>query len=293
MLEFYRELEGGKGPVFLKIDHLAEETIQNIEEILHSNERPSRGRFHERRGTNYREKMVEMHISEIGFCSGHSASGIWTDENARTTVPGLYAAGDCGSVPHNYMLGAFVYGAIAGEDAAAYCAEHDYAEIDAAELAAEKERVLAPLKVKDGIPPEQMEYKLRRLVNDYLQPPKVTRKMEIGMERFAEIRADLANLQANDAHELMRAMEVQFILDCAEMAAVSSMYRTESRWGLYHYRIDYPETDNDEWFCHVQTFKGEDGRPACKKRDIEPYILALDDEEKQAYNKLRIAKNTV
>ena len=58
-------------------------------------------RFHENRGTNYREKMVEMHISEIGLCSGHSASGVWTDENARTTVPGLYAAGDLGSVPHN------------------------------------------------------------------------------------------------------------------------------------------------------------------------------------------------
>ena len=290
MLEFYKELEGGRGPVFLKIDHLAEETIQDIEEILHSNERPSRGRFHERRGTNYREKMVEMHISEIGFCSGHSASGIWTDENARTTVPGLYAAGDCGSVPHNYMLGAFVYGAIAGEDAAEYCANNDHAEIDSATIATEQERVTAPTRVDDGITPYQMEYKLRRLVNDYLQPPKVTRKMEIGMDRFAEIRDDLSRMQASDPHELMRANEVHFILDCAEMAATSSMYRTESRWGLYHYRVDYPETNNDEWFCHVQTTKGENGLPTCHKRDIEPYILALDEDEKQAYNKLRIAK---
>ncbi|MEJ2181260.1 MAG: fumarate reductase/succinate dehydrogenase flavoprotein subunit [Gammaproteobacteria bacterium] len=293
MLEFFKELEGGNGPVFLKIDHLAEETIQEIEEILHSNERPSRGRFHERRNTNYREKMVEMHISEIGFCSGHSASGIWTDENARTTVPGLYAAGDCGSVPHNYMLGAFVYGAIAGEDASDYCENHSLPDIDEAEIAAERERVLAPLKIENGIPAEQMEYKIRRLVNDYLQPPKVTRKMEIGLDRFAEIRADLPYLQATDPHELMRATETQFILDCAEMAAVSSLYRTESRWGLYHYRSDYPDTDNDNWYCHVQTMKGGDGMPTCAKRDIEPYILELDDEEKDAYNKLRIEKSTV
>jgi len=292
MLEFFRELEGGNGPVFLKVDHLAEETIEEIEEILHSNERPSRGRFHERRGTNYREKMVEMHISEIGFCSGHSASGIWTDENARTTVPGLYAAGDCGSVPHNYMLGAFVYGAIAGEDATEYCADHEHAEIDETEIAAEKARVLAPLNIKEGIPPAQMEYKIRRLVNDYLQPPKITKKMEIGMERFAEIRADLVNLKASDPHELMRAMEVHFILDCAEMAAVSSMYRTESRWGLYHYRVDYPDTDNSKWHCHVQTIKGADGLPTCTTREIEPYIVQLDAEEKDAYNKLRINKST-
>ena len=109
--------------MFLKLDHLASETIGEIETILHSNERPSRGRFHERRGTNYRHRMIEMHISEIGFCCGHSASGVWVNEHAETTVPGLYAAGDMASVPHNYMLGAFVNGGIAGQTAADYCAE--------------------------------------------------------------------------------------------------------------------------------------------------------------------------
>jgi len=292
MLEFYRELESGRGPVFLKLDHLAEETIKEIEEILHSNERPSRGRFHERRGNNYRERMVEMHISEIGFCSGHSASGVWVDENARTTVPGIYAAGDLACVPHNYMLGAFVYGAIAGEDAANYCAENDFAELDLEQITAEKQRVLAPLQREDGITPYQMEYKLRRMVNDYLQPPKVTKKMEIGLERFNEIKHDLQYMSAKDPHELMRATEMQFILDCAEMAAAASLYRTESRWGLYHYRVDYPETDDANWYCHVQTVKGETEQAECFKREIDPYIIELSDDEKGAYNKLRVASTT-
>ncbi len=101
MLEFYRELQGGSGPVFLKLNHLAEETIREIEQILHSNERPSRGRFHDARGTDYRTDMVEMHISEVGFCSGHSASGVWINEKGETTVPGLYGTGDMASIPHN------------------------------------------------------------------------------------------------------------------------------------------------------------------------------------------------
>ncbi len=79
MMEFWRELQSGAGPVFLKMDHLAEETISEIETILHTNERPSRGRFTKKRGNDYRRRPVEMHISEIGFCSGHSASGVWTD----------------------------------------------------------------------------------------------------------------------------------------------------------------------------------------------------------------------
>ena len=66
--------------------------------------------------------MVEMHISEIGFCSGHSASGVWVNEKAETSVKGLYAAGDMAAVPHNYMLGAFTYGWFAGRNAAEYVA---------------------------------------------------------------------------------------------------------------------------------------------------------------------------
>src|ERR1700731_1224381 len=184
MLEFWRELQSGSGPGFLKLDHLADETISEIETILHSNERPSRGRFHERRGTNYRRRMIEMHISEIGFCSGHSASGVWVNEKAETTVPGLYAAGDMASVPHNYMLGAFVNGGIAGATAAGYCADVDLAAHDPADIAGELERVLAPTRRADGLTPHEMEFKTRRLVNDYIQPPKITTKIEIAQQRL-------------------------------------------------------------------------------------------------------------
>jgi len=289
MWEFYQELQGGRGPVFLKLDHLAEETISTIETILHTNERPSRGRFHAGRGTDYRQRMVEMHISEIGLCSGHSASGVWVDEHARTTVPGLHAAGDLACVPHNYMLGAFVYGKLAGESSAAFCEGHDFAPVDAQQFAQERERVWAPLLREDGLPPHQVEYKLRRMVNDYLQPPKVTRKLEIGLERFEGIRHDLDLLKARDPHELMRALEVHAIRDCAEMAARASLFRTESRWGLYHARVDHPERNDAEWLVHAQLQKDPQGRMVSFKRAIEPYIVPIADTEKSAYQRLRIA----
>ena len=289
MLEFWRELESGNGPVFLNMRHLAPETIGEIETILHSNERPSRGRFHARRGTDYRHRMVEMHISEIGFCAGHSASGVWADERAQTTVPGLYAVGDMASVPHNYMLGAFVNGAIAGQEAARFCAEVDLPMPDAEMLAVEQARVLAPTRRADGLTPFEVEYKTRRLVNDYLAPPKITAKMRIAQERFAEIREDLDSLVARDPHELMRALEVQSILDCADMAAAASLYRTESRWGFYHFRVDYPETDNDDWFCHSLLCKDAEGRMAHRKRAVDSYVVPVDATEMTAYQKLRIA----
>jgi len=289
MLEFWRELEGGNGPVFLKLDHLADETVTRIENILHITERPTRGLFHEGRGTDYRSDLVEMHISEIGLCGGHSASGVWVDEHARTTVPGLYAAGDLCNVAHNYMMGAMVFGAIAAEHAVDYMQGLDLPGIDPSQVEAERERLFAPLLRDEGLPPAQVEYKLRRMVNDYLQPPKVTSKMEIGQKRFAEIRADLGHMKANNPHELMRAMEVHAILDCAELAAAASLYRTESRWGLYHYRTDYPERQDADWFSFVQVTKGADGRPHCFKRAVPPYLYPIDDAERYAYGELRMA----
>jgi succinate dehydrogenase/fumarate reductase flavoprotein subunit len=213
---------------------------------------------------------------------------VWVDEHARTTVAGLHAAGDLACVPHNYMLGAFVYGRLAGESAAEWCATHDLPAVDEAQVERERARVWGPLSVQDGLPPNQVEYKLRRMVNDYLQPPKVTRKMEIGLQRFEQIRADLSRIQARNPHELMRAMEVHFIRDCAEMAARASLYRTESRWGLYHNRVDYPGRNDKDWFVHVQ-LKKEGDAMVCFKRPVDPYIVPLGAEEKDAYNRLRIA----
>lgn len=288
MMEFYNELQGGNGPVFLKLDHLAEETIQEIEHVLHTNERPSRGRFHDGRGTDYRTKMVEMHISEIGFCAGHSASGVWVNEKGETTLPGLYGAGDMASIPHSYMLGAFVYGQICGENAVEFARDREIPELDGAFIESERARILAPLTRTDGIPANQFEYKIRRLVNDYLQPPKITKKMDIGLARLQAMEQDIQFLYARDPHELLRANEAQHVLDCAQMAACASMYRQESRWGLYHHYVDHPNTDNDNWFCHVQLFKDDNQKMACRKRDIEPYVVELNEHERSAYQQLRV-----
>ena len=54
MLEFTgASCNRSNGPVYLKLDHLAPETVTEIERVLHRTERPSRGRFHAGRGHGY------------------------------------------------------------------------------------------------------------------------------------------------------------------------------------------------------------------------------------------------
>jgi succinate dehydrogenase/fumarate reductase flavoprotein subunit len=86
----------------------------------------------------------------------------------------------------------------------------------------------------------------------------------------------------------MRVQECGFIRDCAEMAARASLFRTESRWGLYHHRIDFPDMDDDTWLVHVNLRKTEAGTMEAFKRPIEPYVVPLDANERQSYHQLRV-----
>ncbi|MEU7695295.1 fumarate reductase/succinate dehydrogenase flavoprotein subunit [Microbispora hainanensis] len=274
MAEVAREIASARGPIYLKTSHLPDETLTALENILHTTERPTRGTFHAGRGHDYRTHDVEMHISEIGLCGGHSASGVWVDENGATTVPGLYAAGDLACVPHNYMIGAFVFGDLAGAHAAEHHRTPDGLPED--QIADAHELIYRPLRNPDGPPQQQVEYKLRRFVNDYVAPPKTARKLDIALETFERMRDEIASMGARTPHELMRCAEVTFIRDCAEMAARSSLLRTESRWGLYHDRADLPERDDDEWLYHLNLRKNAAGAMEFVKRPVEPYLVPVE-----------------
>ncbi|WP_435283702.1 fumarate reductase/succinate dehydrogenase flavoprotein subunit [Streptomyces koelreuteriae] len=274
MAEFAAEVASDRGPVYLKLSHLPEESVSALESILHSTERPTRGTFHSGRGHDYRTHDIEMHISEIGLCGGHSASGVRVDDHARTTVPRLYAAGDLACVPHNYMIGAFVYGDLAGADASQYAPYEG--ELPAEQLRQAHELIYRPLRNPDGPPQPQVEYKLRRFVNDYVAPPKSGARLSLALEAFERMHADIAEMGANTAHELMRCAEVTFIRDCAEMAARSSLARTESRWGLYHDRLDHPQRDDASWFHHLDLHKSPSGAMEFTARPVAPYLVPVD-----------------
>src|SRR4051794_15304846 len=274
MSEVKREIESARGPIYLKVSHLPDETLSTLEGILHTTERPTRGTFHSNRGHDYRTHDIEMHISEIGLCSGHSASGVWVDENARTTVPGLYAAGDLACVPHNYMVGAFVFGDLAGAHAAANLpADLSRPALPEDQLADAHELIYRPLRNPDGPPQPQVEYKLRRFVNDYVAPPKSGARLSLALEAFERMRGDIAEMGAHTPHELMRCAEVTFIRDCAEMAARSSLARTESRWGLYHERTDHPQRDDEKWLPPLDLRKSASGTMEFIARPVEPYLV--------------------
>ena len=52
--------------------------------------------------------------------------------------------------------------------------------------------------------------------------------------------------------------------------------------------MDYPGRNDADWFCHAHLFKDANGRMAHAKRAVEPYTVPIDEQEKSAYDRLRI-----
>lgn len=259
-LAVWKEFTEGRGPVYLKMDHLPEETIEGLEKILWGTERTTRGLFHKARNEDYRRwDSVEQGMEEITLCSGHSMSGIKVNKDTETNIPGLFAAGDCAAVPHQYLTGAFVFGSIAGEKAVDYAKQNKAKAVqeDIDKLGEEIER---PLKLEKGLSVSDVEFKIRSKISQYLTPPKsdpLMEKMLWWCKRIEE--EDFPRIKVDDYHDLIKVTEVRSILKCAEMAARASLFRTESRWGLGHYRLAYPERKKEWEHKQVVIQKTEEG----------------------------------
>lgn len=108
-----RENLKGKGPCYLKTEGI---TPKQDEELLKAylNMAPSQTLKWMETGKNPSRQNVEIEGTEPYIVGGHTASGYWVDTKRRTTIKGLYAAGDvAGGCPQKYVTGALVEGEIA------------------------------------------------------------------------------------------------------------------------------------------------------------------------------------
>ena len=72
LMEHYQE----KGPLRIKMNHLPEKKIKEIEDILFTTERPVQERFYEGRGVNFRDGEIELWPTECFLCGGHGLTGV-------------------------------------------------------------------------------------------------------------------------------------------------------------------------------------------------------------------------
>jgi len=262
-----REYQEGRGPVYVDTQHLSPGMVEELERCFFTTERPTFKKFFEGKGIKIGRDPIEINLSEPVLCGGHGINGLKVNARAETNVPGLYAAGD-GAANGTSLMGAFVLGRVAGREAVKFAGKGEHLTPDWNEAEEEKDRVFAPLRRAEGIPPALLERKLRQTVNQYVDSPKSEPKLRTAQERLARLREEVALLKAADLHEAMKAVEVQAILDCAEMVVAASLERKESRWGIYHHRVDFPRRNDEEWRKFVIVQRGASEQPVTTTQPI-------------------------
>ena len=173
-------------------------------------------------------------------------TGVRINEKGETNIPGLYAAGDTSLCARGHLSGAFVYGEICAESASEYAAGLDQARLEHDKIDAFRSERAARLdQTKNPIAVEEFEYKVRRIISDYLRPPKNEYKLKRVLWWMDRFREELRTMvYVRDQHDLFKTYEVENIIECAYLSATAGLERKESRWIPWHYRSDFPDKND-------------------------------------------------
>ncbi len=223
----------------------------------------------------------------------HKAEGLVPiNDTCESTIPGLYAAGDAlGSYMAggiytqigSSLSGSAVQGAIAGETAAKYSKNIKSHSISASKLNAIEEEILAPLKREAGYSPAWVTQTLQSImIPNFIIYIKKENLMKAALAYVEELRDHhVPHLRASNLHELRLAHETKNMVISAEMKLRASLMRKESRCS--HYRLDYPELDNENWQAWINIFKAEDGTMQLEKQPFNTWAT-VETNSKIEYN---------
>jgi succinate dehydrogenase / fumarate reductase flavoprotein subunit len=198
--------------------------------------------------------------------------GVKTDVDGRTPIEGLYAAGEvaCVSVHGGNRLGAnslldtLIFGRRSGEDAARRAAGMGPVKLDTrAQLRADAERIDAVIaRPHEGRRVSEIKAELGETMNKHAAVFRDEAGLTEAQEIVGRLREEAQKAWIDDRgtvfnQDVLGALELGFLLDCAETTVVAALERKESRGAQF--RTDFPERKDGEWLKHIDVSRGEDG----------------------------------
>lgn len=279
-----RENIEGRGPCYLRTEGISSEQDESLKKA-YLNMAPSQTLKWIESGKNPSEQNVEIEGTEPYIVGGHTASGYWVDTNRRTTINGLYAAGDvAGGCPQKYVTGAMAEGEIAAEDIVRELNKSDIKENLFSQSAADEyadkltdERIreyneYLNREDKDTIfSTEELEEAMQKVMDTYAggigsHYQFNEKQLKLAKEKIEQIETLSEKANAKDYHELMFVYELKERLTVCQVLIEHLKARKETRWHSFAENLDYPEK-SDEWLKYVNTRK-VDGRIEVKYRNL-------------------------
>ena len=249
----------GRGPCYLQTEGITEEQDESLLKA-YLNMAPSQTIKWIESGKNPSQQNVEIEGTEPYIVGGHTASGYWVDTNRKTTIDGLYAAGDvAGGCPQKYVTGALAEGEIAGLSVVEYIKDKNVATIDDKVVDSHIDEVENFLKDKHcKFTTEQLEEAMQTVMDSYAGGIKTNyrfneKQLEIADYKIKQLMELSKDLYAEDFQELMYIYELRERLTVCRSVIAHLKARKETRWHSFAENLDYPEKDNEHWNKYVNS----------------------------------------
>lgn len=252
------EVLDGRGPVYVDCRHLSAGDLAHLKKTL-GYDKDTLPDFIEQKGIDLAKDPLEIMASE-GMQSGPSeicGSGVMIDEEATSTVPGLFAAGDCTDqmrCVHICTTGGYRAGRMAGQHAR----QAKDKKIRPSQVKEMRERTFAPLRGSARLSHRAFEDTIRKIMWTNAGPARNEKSLQKALEKLEGLEEHYGEIAARNYHEVMRVLESHEILQVGKIMCTASLARKETRFGIYHNRVDHPET-NEEFEGQIVVRKGEGG----------------------------------
>lgn len=196
--------------------------------------------------------------------------GTKTDMDGCTEVPGLYAAGETANVSvhganrlgANSLLDTIVFGRRAAEHALDYMKTVNGTSRDESQLEDDKRRLQDLLDRPQGLRSAAVRHEMAEAMTDGIGVFRDQDSMERAEAAVKRSREQFADVSVQDKGktfntDLMFALELDYMIDCAEAVCAGALARKESRGA--HFRTDITERDDENWLKHTLVYQSEDG----------------------------------
>jgi succinate dehydrogenase / fumarate reductase flavoprotein subunit len=198
--------------------------------------------------------------------------GVKTDVDGRTPIEGLYAAGEvaCVSVHGGNRLGAnslldtLIFGRRSGEHAAARAAAMAMPDVDTkARLREDADRIEAIIgRPREGRRVSEIKNELGEMMNRQAAVFRNETGLQSALETIGRLKEEADRAWIDDRgsvfnQDVLGAIELGYMIDCAEATVVAALERKESRGAQF--RTDFPERNDEEWLKHIDISLTSDG----------------------------------
>lgn len=253
---FMSELKSGRGPIYADMSWGSDEDQAYMNwAISHEGSGSAFLYLNEQYGIDFRKHKIEIWPLEPEH-SAAAAGGPIVDSTCQTTLAGLFAAGDeAGGIPQSVVPGALTMGYLAAESAVAFSRNVTHIP-EASPHSALLDFCQGILNRASGDNWKEAQAFIQNVMTDYNVPYRSGTMAKRGLESLDYLEQTM-ELVADNPHEMIHCLEMRNLIECGQVVFRSTIERCESRYNIFT-RLDYPERDDDKFFCFLGQRKDGD-----------------------------------